>query len=111
MKARPFILRCATVFLLFVFLQKSGGGLFLHNLLHTTNSSNEFPGKEKRQSNEINYACSCIDDYLMPFDEATKPTCLKVVSNHIIPATFFEDRIPFQTIILSSLRGPPAPTV
>jgi hypothetical protein len=107
MKGRSFILRCAAFLLILVFSQKAGAGLFLHNFFH---ANTEQSSSKENKSNEISYACSCIDDFLMPFDEVTEPVCLPVFSNYDPPLTF-EDRIPFQTIILSSLRGPPAHTV
>ena len=108
MKARPFISRCTAILFILVFSQKSGAGLFFHNLLHTGNSARELPAKQHDNSKELSYACTCIDDFLVPFDGSEEPVYSPPVSNRIVPETFFEDRIPFYTSILSSPRGPPA---
>jgi len=105
MKVKPFILRCAAFLLILVFSQKAGAGLFLHNFFH---ANKEQSSSKESKSNEISYACSCIDDYLMPFDEAPQPVCLPAFSDHCSFNTVFEERIPFQTLFFSTLRGPPA---
>jgi hypothetical protein len=108
MRSRPFILRCAAFLLILVFSQKAGAGLFLHNLFHSTVSSNQVPGQEHEKSTGFSYNCTCIDDFLMPFDGSEEPVYSTPVTNRIAPDTFFEDRIPFHTSIISYLRGPPA---
>jgi hypothetical protein len=107
MRSRPFILRCAAFFLILVFAQKAGAGLFLHNLLHSNIASNKIPGQENEKNRGFRYNCTCIDDFLMPFDGSEEPVYAPPVSHWIAPGTFFEDRIPFYTPILSSPRGPP----
>ena len=108
MRSRPFILRCAAFLLILVFSQKAGAGLFLHNLLHSTTASNKFPGQENEKSTGLSYNCTCIDDFMMPFDGSEEPVYSPPVTNPIAPDTFFENRIPFYTSIASYLRGPPA---
>src|SRR5258706_9457382 len=108
MRSRPFILRCAAFLLILVFSQKAGAGLFLHNLFHSTTANNKIPGQENEKSKEFNYNCTCIDDFMMPFDGSEEPVYSPPVSTRIIPETFFEDRIPFYNSILSTPRGPPA---
>lgn len=108
MKGRPFILRCAAFFLILVFSQKAGAGLFLHNLLHGTSSNNRVPQQENEKSKDLSYTCSCIDDFLMPFTETEEPSYSQPVLTFVIPVTFFEGLIPFHTSILFFLRGPPA---
>lgn len=103
MKGRSFILRCAAFFLLLVFSQKAGAGLLLHNLFHSRAATEE----EKGKANETGYNCTCIDDFLMPFDEAGQPVYNHPVSNHSISLTFFKAHIPFIIPVLSLLRGPP----
>jgi hypothetical protein len=108
MKARPFILRCAAFFLILVFSQKSGAGLFLHNLLHAKNFIAEHPVNEDQKSKDLGYACTCIDDFFMPFDEAVETVCPQPVLYPDTPLQFFEESVPFHTAIFSFLRGPPA---
>ena len=107
MRARPFISRCIAILFILVFSQKSGAGLFLHNLLHAGDTATEVPGKQHDNSKELSYSCTCLDDFLVPFDGSQEPVYPPSITNPIVPDTFFEDRIPFYTSILSSPRGPP----
>jgi hypothetical protein len=107
MKSRPFILRCIAFFLILVFSQKAGAGLFLHNLLHRTTTDSKRPIQGNEKNNEFSYNCNCIDNFLIPFAEADEPICPEPVFILITRVAFFEDKIPFHTFIFSSLRGPP----
>ncbi|HMK24464.1 MAG TPA: hypothetical protein VK483_00440 [Chitinophagaceae bacterium] len=107
MRARPFILRCTAILFILVFSQKSGAGLFLHNLLHTGNTTSQVP-EQHNNSKELSYSCTCLDDFLMPFDGSEETVYSPPVTNSIVLDIFFETRIPFITSILSSPRGPPA---
>lgn len=104
MKARSFILRVAAFFLILVFSQKAGAGLFYHDLFHKI-STTELPAGHQK---EVSYNCTCIDDFLMPFTGSDELVFTTPVSNYSITNDFFEDRLAFQTLIQSSLRGPPA---
>jgi hypothetical protein len=108
MRSRPFILRCAAFLLILVFSQKAGAGLFVHNLLHSGNTAKEFPVKQHDNSKELSYSCTCIDDFLLPFNGNEEQVYFPPVSNPKVPDTIFEDRIPFHASILFFLRGPPA---
>ena len=107
MRARSFILRCTAFFLLLAFSQKSGAGLLLHNLLHTSQVSKEVPSKQA-DNKELNFACNCIDDFLMPFAEPNEPVIAAVIEKHETPVTYFTETIPFRKSVLASLRGPPS---
>jgi hypothetical protein len=107
MKARPFIMRCAAFFLMLVFSQKTGAGLFVHNLLHTQNTAGK-SSQPNEKGSEISFACSCIDDFLMPLAESAQPVYCPPVSAIAIPVICYRESIPFCTPVLSSLRGPPA---
>jgi hypothetical protein len=104
---RPAILRFIAILLILVFSQKSGTGLFLHNLLHTKNIIAEHPVKEDQKSKDLGYSCTCIDDFFMPFDEAAETVCPQPVLYPDTPLQFLEESVPFHTTIFSSLRGPP----
>lgn len=108
MKLRPFIIRCAALVLILVFSQKTGAGLFLHNLLHTPAAAAKTPANPDENNREVSFACNCIDDFLMPFTEAGEPVYTPPVTAHGIPVVFFHDLIPFSSPDFSSLRGPPA---
>ena len=108
MIARPVILRCTAFLLILIFAQKSWAGLFLHNLLHSSNATKESPAKQEGQDMGFNYNCTCVDDFLIPFEATIEPVLSSPSSSIIIPLSFFENRLPFCTSFFSSLRGPPA---
>ena len=106
MKARPFILQIVAALMIFVFSQKIGAGLFLHNLFHDSVDNNKIHEQGNEKGNITGYKCTCIEDFLMPFEEAREPNYFQPVSNYTIAFTFFQDIIPY-TSILPCLRGPP----
>lgn len=108
MKARRFILRCASFALLLVFSQKVGVGLFLHNLFHNQDISRPFQPLQKEGSKEISFACNCIDDFLMPFTEAEETVLPTPATGYEMPVSFFRASTFFRPVISSALRGPPA---
>jgi hypothetical protein len=108
MKTRPFIVRAAAVLFILVFSQKSGAGLFLHNFLHTKHTAKGIPDKQHDNSKELGYSCTCMDDFLVPFDGSEELVYSPPLTIHIIPETFFQNRIPFYSSFISYLRGPPA---
>lgn len=108
MQKKPIIVRIIAIFLVLIFSQKLGAGLFIHSLLHTGNTAGEFPLKQSEKNKHLGYACTCIDDFLMPYAEAEDPVCVQPAFNFVIPFTFYKEHIPFHTSIFSSLRGPPA---
>ena len=103
MKARSFILRFSAFFLILIFSQKAGAGLFYHDLFHKISSAELPAGHEK----EISYNCTCIDDFLMPFAETVTASNAAHVSKYIITIEIYKSLLPFQPSIHSSLRGPP----
>lgn len=107
MKSRSFIFRCAAFLLILVFSQKAGAGLFLHNLLHSPSAYNKGPQRENEKGKDFSYNCTCIDDFLMPFNDEEKPVLFSPGLNFTIPVTFYKELIPFRSSIFSSLRGPP----
>lgn len=103
MKGRSFLLRSAAFFLMLIFFQKAGAGLFYHNLFHDTSAN----GSPSDPDKSIGLSCACIDDFLAPFEgtEQIQVSTPPVIFTHI--ASIFEDRLPFSTLVFSSLRGPP----
>jgi hypothetical protein len=102
MKRPSFILRIAAFVLIILFSQKTGAGLFYHNLFHSKAGS-EIPADKNR-----GYSCSCIDDFLMPFEEATVGTDPIISFQLVVPSKFFCDDINFRFIVSPLLRGPPS---
>ena len=97
-----------TLFLLLIFFQQIGGGLFIHNLLHTKNEvAQSAPGKNEN-SDEIKFACSCVDDFLVPFIGADELHALQSAVIYAPLNAVYVERIPSSSIFFSSLRGPPS---
>ena len=97
-------MRLAAILLLAVFTQKMGGGLLVHNLLHTQTPK---PFQQDDKSKEIRFACSCVDDFLMPFDEAGElhfpsPATETIVSFATLPSIVYT-----YGDFYFSRRGPP----
>ena len=59
----------AAIILIALFSLKMGTGLLLHNLFHNV-STDVTQDHSKKAENDLNYACNCIDDFLMPFAES-----------------------------------------
>jgi hypothetical protein len=108
LKSRLFILRCTAVFLLLVFSQKSGVGLFLHTLFHNNVADKKAEAKHAEESKNRSYACSCVEDLLMPFTEAEEqhfPVPARFYTHH---DNLFDEAILTDRSVFSFLRGPPA---
>jgi len=105
MKRPSLILRLAAFLLLAVFSQKMGGGLLVHNLLHTQSAKSSQPDEKNK---DINYACSCVDDFLMPFVEVAEPEFTPQSEAPIAQYAFHSSQVYFYPKFHFSLRGPPS---
>jgi hypothetical protein len=105
MKRHSLILRLGAFLLLAVFSQKMGGGLLVHNLLHTQISKTS---KQNEKNKDINYACSCMDDFLMPFDEVSAPEFVPQSEAPISQYSFYSSKVYSYRTFHFSLRGPPS---
>ncbi len=106
MKGISIIRRCIAFFLLLVFVEQMGAGLYIHNLVHT--NQEETKSSHNRAAAEISFACNCVDNFLTPFIEADELVVEPPLSIHgILPASFAESAY-LTSPIFSSLRGPPA---
>jgi hypothetical protein len=105
MKRPSLILRLSAFLLLAVFSQKMAGGLLIHNLLHTQTSKTSHPDDKNK---DISYACSCVDDFLMPFDEVTEPQFIAQSSSLISQYSFFTSEVYRYRTFHFSRRGPPS---
>lgn len=104
MRIRPYILRFIAFFLLLVFLQKSGAGLFLHSLFHDSTSQS----LTQNENRELSYACTCVDDFFLPFEPVDE---IVVSAPSVNYAPQYADAlvtVAFRAVAYSSLRGPPA---
>ena len=97
-------------FVAFLFLimlgQKSGAGLLLHNLFHTSDFNES--AKSKTDNKAISYACNCIDDFSLPLEEPAdiiSPASI-IYKNELI--SFCPQTAPAAFYLFNSLRAPPA---
>ena len=96
-----------SLFLLLVFFQQIGAGLFMHNLLHDKKTLVQTQAKKHDNAKEISFACSCVDNFLMPFIEAETPVVTPPLVVYTKPGNAFTEPVYFTSLIFSSLRGPP----
>ena len=107
MKGKRHIVKGMAIVLLLAFSQKIGIGLYLHNLLHTTNSQGSLPDQASKNK-AVSYNCSCIDDFLLPFSKTTIEIISPETHTTAIFISFYPKAIPFSFQIFNSLRGPPS---
>ena len=108
MRPNSVIKRGLAVLLLLVFFQQMGAGLFVHNLLHDNATTGQSPVKKNEGDKELSFACSCVDNFVMPFVEADSPAITKVVAIHPAPVNGFIEQPCHVSLFFPSLRGPPA---
>lgn len=94
--------------MMLVFSQKTGAGLFLHNLLHTDTAAQSGSSRPDEKGREFSYACSCIDDFMMPMATSDQPELVAPVAAPVSRVIVYRESIPFVSLSYSSLRGPPA---
>jgi len=107
MRANSIIKRGIAIFLLLVFFQQMGAGLFIHNLLHDKATTSQSPVKNNEGAKEINFTCSCVDNFLMPFVEATEPTVIQNPLTWSKAVATYSGQVYFRSLHFSALRGPP----
>jgi hypothetical protein len=107
MRPNSIIKRVIASFLLLVFFQQMGAGLFVHNLLHDIAPASQSPVKKNENAKEISFSCSCIDNFLMPFVESDEPGVLPKPGTYCKPADAYTEQQYFTSLIFSALRGPP----
>jgi hypothetical protein len=93
---------------LLIFFQQIGGGLFIHNLLHTKNEVAQTAADKNAGSDEIKFGCSCVDDFLVPFIGTGEPLALQSPLIRVSFTAVYVERIYTSSIFFSSLRGPPS---
>ena len=83
---------------------KAGGGLYLHNWLHSQKNIPASSNTPAIGQNAI--ACSCIDDFYIPFDETPEQPVQTPSTIKIEFVTSLTSLIP-SSKFFHSLRGPP----
>jgi hypothetical protein len=90
-----------------VFFLQMGAGLFIHNLLHDKAPTSQSPVKNNEGAKEINFACSCVDNFLMPFVETTEIAVIQKPLTWSKPVDAYGEQVYFRSLYFSALRGPP----
>ena len=97
-------------FVAFLFLlmlgQKTGVGLLLHNLFHTTEYKES--ATTTSEDKAISYACNCIDDFSSPVDETVSFELPVLVAYQSVYISLSQQSSPAAFYLFNSLRGPPA---
>ncbi|HMJ46652.1 MAG TPA: hypothetical protein VK498_04950 [Ferruginibacter sp.] len=105
MRANRNIRKGISMLLILVFMQKAGGGLFLHNFLHFQKIE---PVSDVTTSLKHTISsCSCIEDFYVPFTETPQQTVHSPCRIHFEFVTPHSALIPFSAKFFHSLRGPP----
>lgn len=107
MRSRPLVLKFLAIVLILVFSQKTGAGLFLHNLLHG-NVKSIPQDKSGDQYSSIGYACSCVDDLMMPFQEEVAPGFAAMPKQYASHPSFQLAELSLILLLHQSQRGPPS---
>jgi hypothetical protein len=106
MTGKRIITKLTTLLLILVFSQKMGMSLYLHNWLHATKQHS--PSSKPVSSQEIQFACGCINDFNLPLIETTLPALQLPVTTVTIPHAAPVFSIPTVFKYFHSLRAPPA---
>ena len=93
-------------FFIIVFAQKTGAGLFLHNLFHVSKVSTAQDATGK--SNEISFACTCLDDLQLPYEEPEIVTLAAIAPVYSETYGALTPEVCFCPTVYAVLRGPPA---
>ena len=105
MKLNRLITKSLAIFLLLVFSQKIGVGIYLHNWLHLKNYKQSLPQSEGGVA--IKYTCNCIDDFSMPLTETSIDELHPITTFYTTVYTFYTQSPYFSFQAYASLRAPP----
>ncbi len=107
MKGNSIIRRIIASFLLLVFFQQMGAGLYVHNLVHNDRDQEQTHDRHNEAAKEISFACNCVDNFLTPFIETHELVVEQPLIIHATATNSFTEGRYFTSIIFSPLRGPP----
>ena len=106
MKGRALTKRGITFLLLLIFFQQMGAGLFVHNLVHD-DKTNQAPIEQRENGSEINFACKCVDDFLMPFVAVDQPSLVTKPVLAVVSYSDYTESVYYTPLHTYPLRGPP----
>jgi len=105
MTGNRIITKLTTLVLILVFSQKMGMSLYLHNWLHS--STQHTTSSKPITSQEIQFACGCINDFNLPLTETSVPELQAPVMVVQKPHTEQVYSFPAVFKYYHSLRAPP----
>ena len=106
MKLNMHIVKFVAFLFLLMLGQKTGVGLLLHNLFHTTEYKQA--AKSTSDNKAINFACNCIDDFSSPVDETVFIDNSFNITYQAVFISFYLQYAPAAFYLFCSLRAPPA---
>src|SRR5258705_13645897 len=108
MRSNRYITKGLSVLLIIVLVQKTIGGLYLHNWLHAQNNSSGSLASHSPAIIAHTGNCTCIDDFYIPFTETPQQFIqpIPVIETGFVAVLQFS--IPFTVKFFHSLRGPPS---
>jgi hypothetical protein len=86
-------------------MQKTGGGLYLHNWLHAQNNRSVNADRPNIGQDSVN--CTCLDDFNIPFSESPEAIIQIPATKQIEFVAAAIPSIPIAPHYFHSLRGPP----
>ena len=88
-------------------MQKTGGGLFIHNWLHSQ-AAIVYSSDHHQEIEKNSFGCTCADDFYLPFEEASgQVETIPPTPKNEFPGSY-SYTIPFGIKFFRSLRAPPA---
>ena len=106
MADKGIIKKIVTLLLILVFSQKMGTGLWLHNWLH--NNKTHGTASSPLTSEELTYACNCINDFTTPLTETAIQELKEPHQTVEIPVAVTVTALPTLYKHFHSFRAPPA---
>lgn len=106
MKKSTITSKFIAVLLLLVFTQKMGASLYLHNWFHGKAAAQPLSTTQ----DDKNIACSCIDDFAVPFTDTSSSIQIETVTTFVVLPVFYEPTIATVHKLYNSLRAPPSAT-
>src|SRR5258706_8799189 len=108
MRSNRYITKGISVLLIVILMQKTCGGLYLHNWLHSQNNPSKSSASHLPDIATDPGKCACIDDFYLPFTETPEQFIQPIPVIETGFVSVFKFSIPFEVKIFLSLRGPPS---
>ena len=108
MRSNRYITKGISILLIVILLQKTSGGLYLHNWLHSQPNTSRNTASDLPVIIPDPGTCTCIEDFYIPFTETAEQVIqpIPVVETGFVAVLQFS--FPFELKFFHSLRGPPS---